>query len=45
MTVSHLGHSVLATLMASGPPSVRPCLTPPVSSTSSRSNVIRAPRP
>ena len=45
MTVSHLGHSVFAILIATGPPSVRPCLTPPVSSTSSRSNVIRAPRP
>ena len=45
MTVSHLGHSVLATLIATGPPSVRPCLTPAVSSTSSRSNVILAPRP
>ena len=45
MTVSHFGHSVFAILIATGPPSVRPCRTPPVSSTSSRSNVIRAPRP
>jgi len=45
MTVSHLGHSVFAILIATGPPSVRPCRTPPVSSTSSCSNVIRAPRP
>src|SRR6202020_1439006 len=45
MTVSHLGHSVLPTRMATGPPSVTPCRTPPVSSTSSCSNFIRAPRP
>ena len=45
MTSSHLGHSVLAILIATGPPSVRPCRTPAVSSTSSCSNVIRAPRP
>ena len=45
MTVSHFGHSVFAILIATGPPSVRPCRMPPVSSTSSRSNVIRAPRP
>ena len=45
MTVSHLGHSVLAILIAIGPPSVMPCRTPAVSSTSSCSNVIRAPRP
>ncbi len=45
MTACHLGHSVLATLIATGPPSVLPCLTPAVSSTSSCSNVIRAPRP
>jgi len=31
MTVSHFGHSVFAILIATGPPSVRPCLTPPVS--------------
>ena len=45
MTVSHFGHSVFAILIATGPPSVRPCRMPPESSTSSRSNVIRAPRP
>src|SRR5215472_3638613 len=45
MTVAHLGHSVLPMRMATGPPSVRPCLTPPVSSASSCSNFIRAPRP
>ena len=45
MTVSHLGHSVLPTRMATGLPSVRPCRTPPVISTSSCSNFIRAPRP
>src|SRR5215831_7027890 len=45
ITVSHLGHSVLATLIATGPPSVTPCRTPPVISASSCSNFIRAPRP
>ena len=45
MTVSHFGHSVFAIVIATGPPSVRPCLTPPVISTSSCSNFIRAPRP
>ena len=45
ITVSHLGHSVLATWTATGPPWVRPCRTPPVNVTSSRSNFIRAPRP
>jgi hypothetical protein len=35
----------LAILMATGPPSVRPCLTPAVISASSCSNFIRAPRP
>ena len=45
MTVSHLGHSVLPTRIATGPPRVTPCRTPPVSSTSSCSNFIRAPRP
>src|SRR5215469_6296485 len=45
IAVSHLGHSVLATLIATGPPSVTPCRTPPVISASSCSNFIRAPRP
>src|SRR5580658_7693310 len=45
MTASHLGHSVLAILIATGPPSVRPCRTPAVSSTSSCSKLILAPRP
>ena len=45
ITVSHFGHSVLATRIATGPPSVRPCRVPPVISTSSCSNFIRAPRP
>src|SRR6204780_307529 len=45
ITVSHLGHSVLAIRIATGPPSVTPCRTPPVISTSSCSNFIRAPRP
>src|SRR6266566_103608 len=45
MTVSHLGHSVFATVIATGPASVRPCRTPPVISTLSCSNFIRAPRP
>ncbi len=45
ITVSHLGHSLLPTRMATGPPMVTPWRTPPVSSTSSASNFIRAPRP
>src|SRR5580700_5348148 len=45
MTASHLGHSVLAILIATGPPRVRPCRTPAVSSTSSCSKLILAPRP
>ena len=45
ITVSHFGHSVLPTRTATGPPMVSPCRTPPVSSTSSCSNFIRAPRP
>jgi hypothetical protein len=45
ITVCHLGHSVLPTRIATGPPIVRPCRTPPVSSTSSASNDMRAPRP
>ena len=45
MTCSHFGHSVLPIRTATGPPWVRPCRTPPSSSTSSRSKVIRAPLP
>ena len=45
MTVVHLGHSVLPTWTAIGPPWVRPCRTPPVRVTSSCSKDIRAPRP
>src|SRR5580698_862739 len=45
ITVSHLGHSVLAIRTATGPPSVTPCRTPPVISAASCSNFIRAPRP
>ncbi|CAM5702931.1 hypothetical protein SALBM135S_00982 [Streptomyces alboniger] len=45
MTFSHLGHSVLPTMIATGPPMVRPCRTPPRKVTSSFSNFIRAPRP
>src|SRR5262249_37587829 len=43
--VSPLGHSVFAIRIATGAPGVRPCRTPPVISTSSCSNFIRAPRP
>src|SRR5690606_2438525 len=45
MTFSHLGHSVLPTSMATGPPRVRPCRMPPMMETSSFSNFMRAPRP
>ena len=45
MTFSHLGHSVLPTWMATGPPWVSPWRTPPMTVTSSASNFIRAPRP
>src|SRR6266542_3499739 len=45
MTVSHLGHSELPTRIATGLPSVTPCRTPPTSSTSSCSKLMRAPRP
>jgi hypothetical protein len=45
ITFSHLGHSVLPTWIATGPPWVRPWRTPPVIVTSSCSNFIRAPRP
>ncbi|SLH83373.1 Uncharacterised protein [Mycobacteroides abscessus subsp. abscessus] len=45
MTVVHFGHSELATSMATGPPMVRPCRTPPTMVTLSASNFIRAPRP
>ena len=45
MTRCHFGHSLLPMRMAIGPPWVRPCRTPPSSSTSSRSKDIRAPRP
>src|SRR5262249_266862 len=45
MPVPHLGHSVLPMRIATGPPRVRPCRTPPVISASSCSNFIRAPRP
>ena len=45
ITFSHLGHSVLPTSMATGPPWVSPCRTPPRMRTSSASNFIRAPRP
>ena len=45
MTRSHLGHSVLPTSIATGPPSVRPWRTPPRKRISSASNFMRAPRP
>src|SRR3954449_12416808 len=45
ITCSHLGHSVLAISIATGPPWVRACRTPPSNVTWSCSNVIRAPRP
>ena len=45
ITCSHLGHSVLPMVRATGPPWVCPCRTPPVRVTSSASNFIRAPRP
>ncbi len=45
ITLSHLGHSVLPTWIATGPPWVRPWRTPPTSVTSSCSNFMRAPRP
>ena len=45
ITSCHLGHSVFATVMATGPPIESPCLTPPLIETSSCSNCIRAPRP
>ncbi|SKU04254.1 Uncharacterised protein [Mycobacteroides abscessus subsp. abscessus] len=45
ITVSHLGHSVLPTSIATGPPNVRPWRTPPSMVTWSASKAIRAPRP
>src|SRR4051794_1565569 len=45
ITFSHLGHSVLPTRIAIGLPSVSPCRRPPMMSTWSCSNFIRAPRP
>ena len=45
ITVSHFGHSVLPMRTATGPPWVTPCRTPPMTSSSSASNFIRAPRP
>ncbi len=45
MITFHLGHSVLATWTAIGPPIVNPCRTPPRIVTTSCSNFIRAPRP
>ena len=45
MTFSHFGHSVLPMRIATGLPRVRPCRRPPMTSTSSCSNFIRAPRP
>ena len=45
MTVLHFGHSVFPTRIATGDPRVRPWRTPPRNSTSSCSNLIRAPRP
>ena len=45
MTVSHFGHSVLPIRTAIGPPCVRPCRMPPITSSSSASNAIRGLRP
>ena len=45
ITSTHLGHSLLPTSIATGPPIVRPCRTPPITRISSASNFIRAPRP
>ena len=45
ITFSHFGHSVLPTRIASGLPSDSPCRIPPMMSTWSCSNFIRAPRP
>ena len=41
----HRGHSVLRMITATGEPSVRPCRTPPMISSSSRSIFMRLPRP
>jgi len=45
ITVCHFGHSLLPTRIAIGLPSVTPCRMPPTISTSSRSKLMRAPRP
>ena len=45
ITSCHLGHSVLAISMATGPPWVTPWRTPPRMRTRSCSNFMRAPRP
>src|SRR5664280_1734475 len=45
ISVSHLGHSVLAISMATGDPRVRPWRMPPTRVTSSTSNRILGPRP
>ena len=45
ITFSHLGHSVLPTSIAMGPPWDSPCRMPPMTRTASCSNFIRAPRP
>lgn len=45
MTCSHLGHSLFPIRIATGPPWVRPCRTPPITSSSSASKFIRGLRP
>ena len=45
MTSTHFGHSVLPMRIATGPPMVRPCTTPPEKCSSSCSNFMREPRP
>ena len=45
ITVSHFGHSLLPTSIATGPPMVSPWRTPATIRTASCSNFMRAPRP
>ena len=45
MTCCHFGHSLFCTVMATGPPIVNPCLTPPDRETTSFSSFILAPLP
>ena len=45
MTCSHLGHSLLPIRRATGLPIDTPCRRPPITSSSSASKLMRAPRP